>query len=460
MSPDIEWRIGDESDQHTVVKSAPSSSSRWRKAAIAMVVLLGAGLGAIYTSIPEPAKQPTPTLMPTQPPALTPTPNLVSLEEAVRDDAYRLANSAGEANLGVTFNAGLSEMPQAYVDWYAALQNASGRWGVIAPQYLYTIVETGSLPNGMLWVDLRQYRTNAFFQHTRFYRRDSARWAWIAPPSSFWSGATESHTVSNAPWSYPFTMTFPVEDKAESVIVANRFARVFTYLCSDLNCPTAPDSTGWWPSVMTLTVTIIPQLTNVQTLYEADSTLKIVVPSPRVVGYYRTPALPRDPLTAMAYEALLDPIVRMASGDYDRWSTDRSGEVFLHSITSWKRQRLKQQFNPYDLFFTGPATIPRTTSPRNVQAFYADLLEYEPRIPLDSLWAWPRGERGFGLLQHVAQDEANAVVAFMENQFGTAGVTRFLNALGAAHSLKEAIESSLALTFGEFKRQWLTWIGE
>ncbi len=52
-------------------------------------------------------------------------------------------------NNGVTFNPALARMPQAYADWYAALQNAYGRWGPPAYQTLYTVFETGTLPSGV-----------------------------------------------------------------------------------------------------------------------------------------------------------------------------------------------------------------------------------------------------------------------------------------------------------------------
>jgi hypothetical protein len=80
-------------------------------------------------------------------------------------------------------------------------------------------------------------------------------------------------------------------------------------------------------------------------------------------------------------------------------------------------------------------------------------------LPLISLWDWPDQGRGFGLLQHVAVNEAEAVVAFIADQYGEASLVQFLNALGRAHSLEEAIATALPISFGEFNRQWLRWIG-
>jgi hypothetical protein len=44
-------------------------------------------------------------------------------------------------------------------------------------------------------------------------------------------------------------------------------------------------------------------------------------------------------------------------------------------------------------------------------------------------------------------------------QYGEASLVQFLNALGRAHSLEEAIATALPISFGEFNRQWLRWIG-
>ncbi len=93
MSPDIEWHIGEESDQETVVKTQSRPPSRWHKLALLMVVVLGAGLGLTYVSIPEP---------PPPPPAATPFPTVTlspnTLELAVRHDVYILADNAGQDN--------------------------------------------------------------------------------------------------------------------------------------------------------------------------------------------------------------------------------------------------------------------------------------------------------------------------------------------------------------------------
>jgi hypothetical protein len=93
-----------------------------------------------------------------------------------------------------------------------------------------------------------------------------------------------------------------------------------------------------------------------------------------------------------------------------------------------------------------------------LRKYYIDLLRDESLVPLISLWNWDRNERAFGLLQHVAVNEAEAVVAFIDERYGEDHVVRFLNALGRAQALDEAIEAALPVSFGEFNQQWMQWI--
>ncbi len=59
MCPDIDWRVDDNSGEHTVVKISPENLSRRRRIMLGVVILIGAGLGVIYSSIPGPALPPT-----------------------------------------------------------------------------------------------------------------------------------------------------------------------------------------------------------------------------------------------------------------------------------------------------------------------------------------------------------------------------------------------------------------
>jgi hypothetical protein len=67
MCPDIEWKVEDDSDQHSVMKTPPNNQSRRRKITLGLVILLGIGLGVIYSSISAPPLKPTPTSIAFQP---------------------------------------------------------------------------------------------------------------------------------------------------------------------------------------------------------------------------------------------------------------------------------------------------------------------------------------------------------------------------------------------------------
>jgi hypothetical protein len=175
MSPDIEWRVGEDADQEIIARTSRVRRSRRSLWAVIIAIGLGVSLGVIYRSIPEPpprliAPTPVPTHVPTvvrpSRSPLPPTPE--PFEAALQRDAFRLATSDGEANRRMAFDPALGQMPQAYADWYAALQNAYGSWGATAPHALVA-VSRPALPSGVAWADLGQLRNGDFFA-TLFYR--------------------------------------------------------------------------------------------------------------------------------------------------------------------------------------------------------------------------------------------------------------------------------------------------
>jgi hypothetical protein len=212
--------------------------------------------------------------------------------------------------------------------------------------------------------------------------------------------------------------------------------------------------TGAGTPGLTLTLTIQPTLTQ-PAVQERRGKLQLSLPSPRVVGYYQDANTPGDPFVAMAYDTLIDPVVRLASGNYARWETDRGGELFLQAIATWKRSRVQNEIQPLRLFYA-PAFLPSAAR----REYYRSWFKHELLLPLDALWDWPTQGRGFGLLQHVAVSEAEAIIAFLAEQHGEGGLVHFLNTLGKAQSLEEALETALPVTFEEFNRQWQQWISE
>jgi hypothetical protein len=194
MSPDIEWHLGEEAERETVTRPTHLAPSR-RRWAVIMAIGLGAGLGLLYRSIPEPP--PKPTAPSTTPwialesfPLPSPTaivaPAPEALEAAIRRDAVLLATLRGADE--VTFDPSLGLMPQAYADWYATLLTARGRWVAPASQPLYTVLEAGTLSSGVVWVTVGQSYDGDVYRQTRFYRWQDDGWTWTLPDWSFERG--------------------------------------------------------------------------------------------------------------------------------------------------------------------------------------------------------------------------------------------------------------------------------
>lgn len=461
MSPDIEWRIGEEAAEETVIKTPARSPARWRKLVVLLIVGAGIGLGVLYRSIPEPP--PTPIAPTAALTVLTPTP--LPLTTAIQNDVARLAGSAGAAGQEITFDAGLSLMPQAYADWYASLQNATGPWDASSAKVTAEIKAMGTLPNGTVWINVVQRRNGHPFQQTRFYRLQNNRWQWILPEQSFWGNDQfitppgSSGFMSEVTTTSNFVVSFPSGDNFPS----GRFARVQAELCDRLHCPRDTQSGNYLPLGAPIHLEVYPLLSQTFVTH-TQAGLLIQLPSARVTGYYEDALVPGDPIDAMAYETLLEPLVRAASGDYDRWETDQGGQLFLDAISNWERLHIALDHHPAESFFTGPiGGLTRPPSPLSnvtAQAYYTRLLDMHPLVPLNALWNWQRNEdRLFGTLTGYAIDQANSVIAFINDRYGDAGVIKFLNALGPAHSLEEAVEQALAVSYSSFLVEWEKWTG-
>ncbi len=319
---------------------------------------------------------------------------------------------------------------------------------------MYHVDQTRTLPNGIVAVDLRQARHNDYFRQARFYRRQDHRWEWTTPDRTFWSGAFALASTGNTQPLYPFTIVYPIEDEPVITAVFDRFTRAYLNLCVRLNCshPNAPNRA--WSRGLTLTVVIQTDAWQIHDVSERDGIITITMPSPRVLGYYENPNGPGDPIAAIAYDTLLDPVARAASGDYARWSNDRGGELFLRVIIDGQRRPIQEDYQLSEIFFhVSQSAVTRPD--RSAQQTFARLFANQELLPLISVWDW----HNFGSMDYIAQDEAEAVMAFIDERFGPEGVIKFLNAMGAAHALDEAIETSLDMKFGEFLPRWRQWIG-
>ena len=281
------------------------------------------------------------------------------------------------------------------------------------------------------------------------------------PDASFWSGTTAEVSTGDAGSIGPVTIAHPIEEAPVVGAVLDRFTRAYQNLCESLKCPPPLDPARLWTPGLTLSLTIQPLLMQ-PTVRERNGTLSIDLPSPRVVGYYEDANARGDPYVSMAYATLIDPVVRLASGDAARWETDRGGELFLQAIATWKQARLSDELFLLGVFYQPTILPPSSTHMPDGQFIplnqrYVERFRPDELIPLVSVWNWST-QGYFGPLEQVATQEAQAMVIYIEERYGQDGVVRFLNALGKAHSLQDAIEAALPVSFGEFNRQWTAWI--
>lgn len=467
MSPDIEWRVGeDDRDQETIARVRPPAPPRWHRLALLAVVILGVGLGITYASIPEPPQRPPtptprPTLFsvprPTLPPVLSASSENTALAAAIERDALALANHAGDDD----FDLGLvlDETTQAsYGEWYYALLKAGGDWG----RELYTIEQTGTLRNGLRWVDVRQFRRSNFFRQTRFYRQVDGRWQPVLPDRALWSGELALTDIASPV--LPLQIVAPREDTAYLASVINRFERTWRELCTRVDCPLKYTPRGPWPQVITLTLVIRPGPSRVYSVSDHTRTVMVQLPSPRITGVYDYPGNTGDPIGSMALNSLLLPMLHVASGDADRWARADGGRLFLEAIANWQRGRIALEQQPLPIFFSGPrgglTQPPSALSSLSARQYFTDRLAERELVPLEAVWRWDVNDRAFAGLTLSAVDQAEATVAFIQDRYGDDGVIYFLHALGQADSLPTAVERGLGVTFGEFYLEWLKWTGQ
>jgi hypothetical protein len=459
MSPHIEWHVGEDAEQETIVKTTTARRAPRRRWIVISAIGLGVVLGLLYRSIPEPPPKPigSAPISTVIASPLSPRPTPESLDAAIERDALRLASSAGEANHLIAFAA----PGEKFADWYAALQNAFGRWGTPPAQALYTVSASGTLPGGA-WVTLGQYRHGTVYHSTRFYRLENDRWVWTLPDRGFWSGATSVITMRDASPLSPITIQYPIEDTPLISPVLDRFSSVYQKLCASLKCPTPNDRSPRWTPGLTVSLTFKPMFIQPM-VHTRSGTLQIDLPSPNMVGVYDEANALGDPYVAMAYDTLIDLAVRLASDDYARWDTNSAGSLFLQAIATWKRARLPSNLYLLDVFYQSTILPPSMDLspdgwPVSRRDFYVNQLRGVKLIPLTDLWTWPAAGHDPATVEQVATQEAKAVIIFIEEKYGRDGVVRFLNSLGKAPSLEAAITTALPIEYAEFDQQWNKWI--
>ncbi len=476
MSPDIEWRVGDDNaGQETIVRIKPPAPPRWHRLALLAVVSLGVGLGVTYASIPEPPRPPlTPTPRPTAivvprptlPPVLSASLQATSLEAAIERDALTLADHAGENNFDLRLTGLDTIADEDRASSYYDLLSASGRWGRDGDPS-FKIDATGMLPDGTTWVEIQQARHGVNFRQTRFYRLDDQRWQMRLPSRTFWGGHFRAiNTLSLSPTLnsplISFEMVYPLEDETLIPLVADRFSRAFKYLCIELGCPIKDSPSLAWGQPIALTVSI--RATAPYAVRDTGHTVSVTIPSPRVTGYYEVPETQGDPIESMAFDSLLAPAARLAAGYAAHWPDDDHGALLLNAIIDWLRVRVSDEYalspvlvQPTRHGSASPALRLNGTATR---VHYQQLLADEDLLPLETIWRWRPDDALLSGSTNLAENEAEALIAFLDQQFGGDSVIRFLRTLGTTDSLPLAIERALVVNYSDFVIGWEQWIGK
>jgi hypothetical protein len=421
MSPDIEWHVGEDTDLETVVKTTRKAAPRWRRLAIALAACLGIGVGIMYASIPEPARAPTPTPTPTAAPPPPP-----SLERVIAREVRAQANDDMQTFMSV-------QDPNDYRRRQDTLALYSV-WGTPPDgDPLYAIVDTGWLGSDRAWADVIQYRDGQYFRETRFYRLSGTNWLRTKAISDteFW-GAERTSTTDH------FALTYHDRDADQVQLVANQFEQMYAQLCDEYRCDLTPLAQNKIPIVFSF---------DTQTARRNDrfggaigfgaSTL----PSPRRGGLYYTRLDMRelghnDQIERYFNEYLLVPALYSLAGQLGRGSARRGALPLVAAVARWELNR-------------------RGVEPTNNLPYRTDMLTGTQAIDLNSLWTWSLTRTQ--VPREALWTYANALIQFIDEQYGTGTVIDFFQSLRKAQSLSDAIDL-IGLPYNEFDAKWQAWL--
>jgi hypothetical protein len=442
MAPEIEWDVDTSTHSQTIVKTPPlRSPSPRNRIVVLLVVVFGVALGVMYRSIPEPPKPPTPT------------PTIVALPPLIAEVVDREVQALADGDQA-TF---MSIQDQNDASWYQAQADTFETWGQApATNPEYTVIETGTLADNRVWVDVRQWYGNfTYVRETRFYRLRDNRWLRTRPDVSFWSGKDAQSSTPH------FDLIYPKEDQSLAQIIADRYERAYVVLCGDLHCEIGPTSRVL-PHVLTMTLNLTRDDTS--TTLDQGQSITITLPSPRLMRIVDRWGVPNDPIDAAAFDQMVIPIARIVSGGADRWFKSSDGVLFFNAIVAWERQRanniVTSEFFVMDARTGQLIRLVSGGESEPPHQAYIDQLKDAQLVPLKAMWSWPLNMPPDSNMLKTMQVEASALIAFIQTKFGADGVTRFLYALNSAQSLPEAIEASFDQKYAEFETEWLKWIGK
>ena len=440
MKPVIEWRVGEDNAEETIVQVKPPAA-HWRLSVLLCVVVAGLGLGLIYSSIPEPPPRPAVLPAPTRNLNLDHAP--LALHPAAHlDDAYtrfELLRKTVDQEVAALADGAkadfLALQDQNDADWLESQRQGFSAWerppsAAAPPGTLYFYGgNTFSANDGEAWFDISQYHRGSVFRETRFYRWQVNRWVRVRPPLDFWSGAPAEVVTPH------FQVSLPQADQALATDVAQRLEAAYQQICTDLACP----QTALTPAQL-LRVQVSPELAGDQSWFEPGDPPVLRIPSPRVSGLLVTGASldQNDPLMQLLYSRLSEILAQVVSGGSTRWRANPGGMLYLTAIAQWELQR-SLRGNDLDGYIG------------------TDLLRGRRLTLPQYLWDWPVRD---GRRLASPQAQANSVIAFIDQSFGAERVVALLKTLNTARSLPQAIEATLPLSYVSFEQHWQQWLEE
>jgi hypothetical protein len=407
--PDIHWHIGDGADQETIAKATSARRSQRSWIAILIVVILGAGLGALYRSIPEPAPRPTSPAQPTPRPTPTYPAVPAKLYASIDREAQALADGDVETVIAL-------HTPQdtQMTEWQRNNLKAWGRPTDDRP--LYTIIDFNLRSQTKAWADIRQFRNGRSFRETRFYVWSEDRWLRSEPDPFFWSEQSETLDAPH------FHVIYFIEDRDLVQPVINQLERARDKLCVDLGCDGAP---------LTYSLRLNSSVTSGWPI--SDDGREIRFASPRLMGVYED-AVPLGNEGLNLIWTLAWTTVLQRTYGQPSVVDDRANNPLLWAISRWAAMRAADR---PDIEWLSEVKVDLKKRP----------------LPLETLWdnvSQSNYQAIYGL--------AYATVHFIEQEYGALSIPKLLQVFGTAQSFADVVENGLGVPFAKFEQKWQAWI--
>jgi hypothetical protein len=330
MSPDIEWRVGEDTDQEILTQTT-TRPGRGQRLAWIIVITLGLGLGIFYHMLPVPIEPPVATATPTPAPAPTLPPPIDLLTASIGREAQALAH--GDRQMFMALQDPADER------WQQEQSDAFESWGTPVDGSLYTIVNSGTLTDDRAWAEVIQYRNAEYFRELRFYQLAPDRLSWLrmrpVQDQDFWGPISADNNSTEH-----FTIVARERDTFEAWWAARQFEQLYAEACNAMAC------WGVQPSQRYFTLALLPEYAypSMQT-DESAQRVTVTLPSPHIMGIYeqdpRSNDLGHDQRIVSYFDQFVFPwMIYNTSGGFARWSKNRDGLILVSAISNWTEAQL------------------------------------------------------------------------------------------------------------------------